>query len=71
MKRWHNKQGRELELPEVDAFLEEIEAVCRKHGISISHEDSQGAFELESFSEDLMAWLKEASDAREATPDPA
>lgn len=45
---------------EVKDFLDEIESVCRKHGISISHEDGQGAFILEKFNERDMEWLKEA-----------
>jgi hypothetical protein len=43
-----------------EAFLAEIEAVCRKRGISISHEDHHGAFNLEPFSEDRLEWLKAA-----------
>jgi hypothetical protein len=42
--------------------MAEIEAVCRKHGFSISHEDVHGAFEIEPFSEAAMDWLKEAND---------
>lgn len=42
-------------------FIEEIEAVCRKFGISISHEDSQGGFKLVPFDDDYMEWFKDAS----------
>ncbi len=42
-------------------FLIEIEKLCHKYGISISHEDSHGAFLLEEYDEELMAWLREAS----------
>jgi len=44
MKRWNEKQKATIETPAIDAFLKEIEAVCRKHGFAISHEDSHGAF---------------------------
>jgi len=47
---------------EIKIFMAEIEAVCRKHGFSISHEDVHGAFEIEPFSEAAMDWLKEAND---------
>ena len=42
------------------AFLDEIEAVCRRHNLSIAHEDREGGFEIEPFSTDNMAWLREA-----------
>jgi hypothetical protein len=42
-------------------FLAEVEKLCRKYNISISHEDQHGAFLLEEFSELNMSWLKEAS----------
>lgn len=45
---------------QVHAFLVEIESVCRKHALSIAHEDHHGAFEIEEFSEDHMAWLHAA-----------
>lgn len=42
------------------AFLDEIEAVCRRHNLSIAHEDREGGFEIEPFSDDNMDWLREA-----------
>ena len=44
----------------MDAFLDEIEAVCRKHNLSISHEDHHGSFIIEEFSEHCMEWLNAA-----------
>lgn len=29
-----------------EAFIVELEALCQKHGFELSHEDSQGRFEL-------------------------
>ena len=41
-------------------FLKEIEEVCKKHNLSISHEDSQGAFEIEKYHQQNIEWLKDA-----------
>lgn len=49
----------------IKVFLDDIEAVCRKHGLSISHEDYQGGFVIEKFSLKNMTWLKNASDGME------
>ena len=46
--------------PNHDAFLDEIEAVCKKHGLSISHQDFQGAFIIEPFDPRNMEWLRQA-----------
>ncbi len=48
--------------PKIDAFLHEIETVCRRHELSIVHEDRHGGFEIESFDEANIEWLKEAAD---------
>lgn len=49
MKRWDRSSGewKEVERPDVDAFIEDVIAVCERHGFSISHEDGHGAFEIE------------------------
>ena len=48
----------------IDAFLKEIESVCKKYDFSISHEESQGGFILEKYDEYNIEWLKEASTAK-------
>lgn len=60
MRRWGS--GDYVENPLVDAFIEDVLAVCAKHGYSISHEDGHGAFEIEKFSEDFSEWLRNAHD---------
>lgn len=44
------------------AFLEDIESICRKHGLSIGHQDSGGAFTIHRFDEEKLNWLMEARD---------
>lgn len=50
----------ETEMPEVDAFLADIKDVCKKHKLSISHEDGHGAFIITKYDDELMKWLNEA-----------
>lgn len=44
----------------VEAFLDEVEAAQRRHGISISHEDDHGSFLLVPFHESELAHLRRA-----------
>lgn len=48
--------------PKIDAFLDDIIGVCKKHELSIAHEDGHGAFLVEKFSEANTKWLFEAID---------
>jgi hypothetical protein len=59
--RWIGKDREMKETPNIDKFLEDIGAVCKKHGYSISHEDFQGSFEVEAYSEANRDWLSRAS----------
>ena len=65
-KRWNCTKREFCETPKIDAFLAEIEEVCKKHGFLISHEDGCGAFEIVDHTEknhaNYMAWLKDAHD---------
>lgn len=63
MERWSTKNGDNIENKKIDAFIEEVIAVSKKHGFSISHEDGHGAFEIEKFSESNTSWLRHAHDA--------
>ena len=55
------------DVPELKAFLDDIEAVCRKHNLSISHEDGHGAFHVEDASDFNIGWLRDAFDHRAET----
>jgi len=48
-KRWDGKEH--TVMPNIDSFLDEIIQVCKKHNLSISHEDNQGAFIIEKENE--------------------
>ena len=61
MKNFNSKTGELIKTPEKQIeFMKEIEAICRKYDLSISHEDGHGAFEIDKFSEDNIEWLKHA-----------
>lgn len=62
MKRWNNKQSKEVENSKVNAFLNEIADVCRKHELAISHEDNHGAFEIVNIGKGDIDWILNASD---------
>lgn len=55
--------------PRVEQFLDEITAVCRKHGMSIAHEDPHGAFVIATYHHLLERWLRDAMDARARKPE--
>ena len=64
MKRWNTTMSKEIDSPPIDEFLNEIIAVCEKHGISISHEDGHGSFQIENFDKFFVDWILNAQDAR-------
>ena len=41
-------------------FIEDIDLVCKKHNLSISHEDYHGAFIIEEYDEGNIKWLSHA-----------
>jgi len=43
---------------EVESFINDIIKVYEKHGMSISHEDSYGAFLIENYNPKLVEWLR-------------
>ena len=48
--------------PQAIAFLQELVLVCRKHNLSLSHEDGHGGFLVENYNEDYTEWLCAAAD---------
>lgn len=68
-QRWNEARGERIDsAPEVEAFLDDLEAVCRKHSMSIGHEDSHGGFIIYDFDPANIAWLRDAADDRSANP---
>lgn len=65
MKRWDCNLGKSVEETKIDLFLHEIDIVCQKHGLSISHEDRHGAFEIERYNDSLREWLNDAHVGRQ------
>jgi hypothetical protein len=59
-KRWSDRG--EIENPKIDVFLDEIWAVCERHGMALSHEDGHGAFEVVSIGAADREWLMDARD---------
>ena len=62
--RWNKRQAMEIASRRIDAFLAELVGVSKRHGLSVSHQDKHGAFEVVAFSEDAASWLMDAHDAR-------
>lgn len=60
MERYDCEKGEMIEKPEVDLFLEEIVEVFKKHGFSLSHEDTQGAFVVEPLNDFNIRWIMDA-----------
>ncbi|GAG30508.1 unnamed protein product [marine sediment metagenome] len=63
MKRWNNKVNKKVENKTIDMFLDDIRAICKKHKLSLSHEDEHGSFEVVQYSEQNIEWLLNADDA--------
>lgn len=62
MKRWNSNKREHVENPKVDAFLAEVWEICRKHGMSIGHEDGHGSFIIQPLDAKNQQWLFEAAD---------
>lgn len=54
--------GTEVDMPDnMRKFLDDIHEVCKKHNLSISHEDGHGSFIIEEYDEWNIKWLFNAS----------
>ena len=60
MKHWIYELDSREEVA-TEGFFDELESVCRKYNVSISHEDQHGGFILETFDEDNLEWIKAAA----------
>ena len=41
-------------------YMKEYEELCIRHGMTLSHEDSQGAFIIDEYDKDNVEWVKSA-----------
>lgn len=57
---WHNRLDRRVQDAAVDAFLDDLIVVYRKHGMAVGHEDEHGGFIVEPISDFLIDWIKGA-----------
>lgn len=45
----------------VENYIEDIDKLSKKYGLSISHEDWHGSFEIEKYDEENIKWLRNAN----------
>lgn len=57
MMHLNNIADKILKAIEVEKFLQDIDLVCMKHNLSISHEDRHGAFIVEDYNKRNIVWL--------------
>lgn len=62
MERQRSPRGSKRENPRIDAFLDEIAQVCKKHGLSIYHEDGYGNFIVGEYDDDDVEVMNNALD---------
>lgn len=59
---YDTKTKKTIKMPkEMRDFFDEINKVCLKHNLSISHEDGHGSFEIEKYDENNIKWLESAT----------
>ena len=64
--RWSSNSqfgsGKTVESPAyIEAFLDEYEALCKKHNLTLGHEDGHGGFLIEPFGQSNVHWVRAAS----------
>lgn len=60
MENWDIIKSCDIKTPKnIIKFLNEIECICKKYNLSISHEDSHGAFIIEKYDEYNIKWLRD------------
>lgn len=60
IKRWSCHINDFVENERVDAFIERVIALSQQYGLSISHEDGQGAFLIRKQDDFYNKWLRNA-----------
>ena len=61
-KRWDRRKRCDVENVDVDAFIDDVNDVCRKYGMSIGHEDSHGGFVIYALTDESdLEWFSDAS----------
>lgn len=63
IQRWVMRKQATAVCPEIDEFINDVLHVCRKHGLSIEHEDMNGGFLVTAYNDDAARWLLDAADA--------
>ena len=59
---WDGTKSCRIDMPkEMEDFLNDIKTICKKHNLSIAHEDYHGGFLIEEYDEDNIEWLFGAS----------
>lgn len=62
METWDYQSYEAIQTPErMILFFQEIENICKKYDLSISHEDTHGAFVIEKYKEANIEWLEQAA----------
>lgn len=51
---------RAADIPTAKAFLEDVVMVCKRHGLTLGHEDFHGAFIVEHYQEGNIKQLRAA-----------
>jgi hypothetical protein len=60
-KTFDKATGEHIPTPErMIQFFAEIDTVCRKYGLTIAHEDTNGSFAIENFKIHNLEWLEQA-----------
>lgn len=69
MKRWDSNVNHWTDVPDVEAFLEEVVAVCRRHNMTISQEDTGRVLGVRRGfdpGEDGADWIMQASASKDS-----
>lgn len=60
-QRWDKIARTHLDSPQaVEDFLDEYEALCRKHELCLGHEDDQGSFIVGRLNNNWIRWARNA-----------